>query len=64
MDKPTHEENLSLSLQTNNKHFKIAINFLIGFNDIFLFFFGTIEKNEYYFTTSTHDDVGCIYYSF
>ena len=35
MDKSTHEEHLSQPLQTNNKQFKIAINFLTGYNGIF-----------------------------
>ena len=34
-DKSTHEEHLSQPLQTNNNHFKIAVTFLIGYNDIF-----------------------------
>ena len=32
MDKSTHEEHLSQALQTNNKHFKIAVTFLTGYN--------------------------------
>ena len=35
MDKSTHEEHLSQPLQTINKHFKIAVIFLTGFNGIF-----------------------------
>ena len=35
MDKSTHEEHLSKSLQTNNKQFKIGITFLTGYNGIF-----------------------------
>ena len=35
MDKSTHEEHLSQSLQTNNKHFKIAVTFLTGYNGNF-----------------------------
>ena len=35
MDKSTHEEHLSRPLQTNNKHFKIAVTFLTGYNEIF-----------------------------
>ena len=30
MDKSTHEEHLFQPLQTNNKHFKIAVTFLTG----------------------------------
>ena len=35
MDKSTHEEHLSIPLQTNNKQFKIAVTFLTGYNGIF-----------------------------
>ena len=35
MDESTHEELLSQPLQTNNKLFKKAINFLTGYNGIF-----------------------------
>ena len=35
MEKSTHEEHLSQPLQTNNKHFKIAVTFLTGYNGIF-----------------------------
>ena len=35
IDKSTHEEHLSQPLQTNNKQFKIAVTFLIGYNGIF-----------------------------
>ena len=35
MDKSTHEEHLSQSLQTNNKQLKIAVTFLTGYNGIF-----------------------------
>ena len=35
MDKSTHEEHLSIPLQTNNKQFKIAITFLTAYNGIF-----------------------------
>ena len=31
----THEENLQIPLQTNNKQFKIAVTFLTGYNGIF-----------------------------
>ena len=36
MDKSIHEEHLSQALQTNNKQFKLAINFLAGCNCSFL----------------------------
>ena len=35
LDKSTHEEHLSQPLQSNTKHFKIAITFLTGYNGIF-----------------------------
>ena len=35
MDKFTHEEHLSQPLQANNKHFKISVTFLTGYNGIF-----------------------------
>ena len=35
MDKSTHEEHLSQTLQTNNKQFKLAVTFLTGYNGIF-----------------------------
>ena len=35
MDKCTHEEHLSHSLETNIKQFKIAVTFLTGYNGIF-----------------------------
>ena len=36
IDKFSHEEHLSQSLQTSNKQFKIAVNFLTGYNGIFM----------------------------
>ena len=35
MKESTHEEHLSQPLQTNNKHFKILITFLTGYNGFF-----------------------------
>ena len=35
VDKSTHEEHLSQPLQTNNRHFKIVVTFLSGYNGIF-----------------------------
>ena len=35
MDKSTHDEHLSQSLQTNNREFKVAVTFLTGYNGIF-----------------------------
>ena len=45
MDKSTHEKHLSQSLQTNNKHFKIAVTFLTGYNGIFN---GTNSNNVFF----------------
>ena len=52
MDKSTHEEHLSQSLQTNNKQFKIAVTFLTGYNGIFNV---TNENNKFYFIKSITD---------
>ena len=46
MDKSTHEEHLSQSLQTNNKQFKIAVPFLTGYVGIFNV---TNTNNKFYF---------------
>ena len=35
MDKSTHEEHLSQPLQTHKKQFKLAVNFLTGYNGLF-----------------------------
>ena len=56
MDKSTHEEHLFQPLQTNNKHFKIAITFLTGYNGIF----NITSKNKFYFTKSVTDKDGYI----
>ena len=53
MDKSTHEEYLSESLQTNNKQFKIAVTFLTGYNGIFNV---TNSNNKFYFLKSITDD--------
>ena len=53
MDKSTHEEYLSQSLQTNNKQFKIAVTFLTAYNGIFNV---TSDNNKFYFTKSITDD--------
>ena len=53
MDKPTQEEHLSQPLQTNNKHFEIAVTFLTGYSGIFNV---TNSKNKFYFLKSIHDD--------
>ena len=57
MDKSTHEEHLSQPLQTNNKHFKIAITFLTGYNGIFNV---TNSNNKFYFMKSITDEDGFI----
>ena len=54
MDKSTHEEHLSQTLQTNNKQLKIAVTFLTGYNGIFNV---TNSNNRFYFKkTITHGD--------
>ena len=53
MDKSTHEEHLSHSLQTNNKQFKIAVTFLTGYNGIFNV---TNANNKFYFKKTISDD--------
>ena len=53
MDKSTHEEHLFQPLQTNNKHFKIAVTFLSAYNGIFKV---TSKNNKFYFTKSITDD--------
>ena len=53
MDKSTHEEKLSQSLQTNNKQFKIAVTFLTGCNGIFNV---TNSNNKFYFKKSITDE--------
>ena len=53
MDKSTHEEHLSQSLQTNNKQFKIAVTFLTGYNGIFNV---TNLSNKFHFKKSFNDE--------
>ena len=57
MDKSTHEEHLSQTLQTNNKQFKIAITFLTGYNGTFNV---TNGNNKFYFTKSISDEDGFV----
>ena len=57
MDKSTHEEHLSQPLQTNNKHFKKAVIFLIGYNGIFTV---TNSNNKFYSMKSITDENGYI----
>ena len=45
MDKSTIEEHLPQPLQTNNKQFKKAVNFLTGYNGIFK----VIYSNNHFF---------------
>ena len=52
MDKSTHEEHLSQSLQTNIKRFIIAITFLTGYNGIFIV---TCSDNIFYFKKTNTD---------
>ena len=46
MDKSTHEEHLAQPLQTNIKHFKIAVTFLSAYNGIFIV---TNSNNKFHF---------------
>ena len=57
MDKSTHEEHLFQPLQTNNKHFKIAITFLTGYNGIFII---RNENNKFYFKKTISNEDGFI----
>ena len=57
MDKSTHEEYLSRTLQTNNKQFKIAATFLTGYKGIFNI---TNENNKFYLIKSITDKDGFI----
>ena len=52
MDKSTHEEHLSQTLETNNKQFKIAVTFLTAFNGVFSV---TNSNNKFYFKKSVTD---------
>ena len=52
MNKNTHEERLSIPLQTNNKQFEIAVTFLPGYNGIF----DVTNKNNYVFLTKSNND--------
>ena len=53
MDKSTHEEHLFQPLQTNNKHFKIAVTFLTDYNGIFKV---TNSKNKFSFKKSLFEE--------
>ena len=52
LNKSTHEENLSQTLQTKKKQFKIAVTFLTGYNGIFNV---TNSNKKFYSITSTSD---------
>ena len=57
MDKSIHEGHPSQPLQTNSKHFKIAITFLTGYNG----FFNVTNSNiKIYFAKSISDEDGFI----
>ena len=51
-DKSTHEQHSSQPLQTRNKQFEKAINFLTGYNGIIKV---TYSKNKVYFANSIND---------
>ena len=53
MDKSTQEEYLAQHLRTDNKHFKIIVTFLTGYN---AFFNVTNKNNEFYLAVSINDD--------
>ena len=53
MDKSTHEEHLSQTLQTKNKQFKLAVTFLSAFNGIFKV---TNSNNKFYFKKALIDE--------
>ena len=57
LNKSTQEEHLSQPLQTNNKPFKIAVTFLIGYNGIFNV---TNANNKFYFPKSISDEDGFV----
>ena len=51
LDKSFHEEHLSLPVKTNNKHFKIAITFLTGYNGVFNV---TNSNNKFFFQANNY----------
>ena len=53
MDKCTHEEHSSQPLQTNNKQFKVALNFSTGY---YVIFNVTTSNNNFYFLKSNTDE--------
>ena len=60
MDKSTNQETLFQPLQTNIKHFKIAVTILAGCNGIF----NVLDKNiKFYFVKSITDEAGFIQFT-
>ena len=57
MDKSTHEEHLAQPLQTNNKHFKLAVTFHSSYKGVFNV---TDKNNKFYFMKSITDKEGYI----
>ena len=57
MDKYTHEKHLSQPLKTSNKHLKIAVTFLIGYNGSSMV---TNKNNNFFSTKSISDEDGFI----
>ena len=57
MHKITHEEHLYQPLQTINKHFKIAVTFLTGYNGIFNV---ANSNNNFYFKKTVTNEEGFI----
>ena len=53
LDKSTREGILSQPLQTHKKHFEVTINFLTGYDGIFIV---TNGNNKFYLTTANNDD--------
>ena len=58
MDESTHEEHLSEPLQTNNKHFKITVTLLTGYNGSFNV---RDKNNNFYFAKPNIDRNGLIH---
>ena len=52
MDKCTHEQHLSQPLQTNIEQFKVALNFLTGYNGIF----NVTTSNKYFYFLKSNTD--------
>ena len=57
MDKSTHEEHLSQPLQTNNKHYEIAVTFLSGYIG---FFNVTTSNIRFYFKKTITEEDGFV----